>query len=460
MNLPASWRVYKPERRSRRADERGQGEAKSRSGKDERQIRHNKGPVYRMRTAVVVLGDLGRSPRMQYHALAAAVNDGAVDLVGLEGAPVHAALTAEPRLRSHRLSDRAFRSRTGGGVGRFVLFSAARASSQAARLLTALLRLPKPDVILVQNPPAFPTLSVAWLVARLRGAKLVIDWHNLSHTILAVRLGGEHRAVRALARSEARWARRADAHLAVSASLAEWLRREWGIAATVVYDRPPSFFAKPDLAAAAELWQRVARDLNLGARRIPLVVCPTSWTPDEDFDLLLEALERTERKLVELRGAPVEGPDLALLMTGRGALREEFERRLARRNLKRIAVRTAWLEPGDYPVLVGMADAGLCLHQSSSGLDLPMKLADFRGAGVPACAYDYSPVLAEVLRPGLEGVTFRDPGELSALLVALATADLARVPKFAASRVWLAQNPPERWEQQWTEKARPVLAVV
>ena len=79
-------------------------------------------------------------------------------------------------------------------------------SLQAGGLLATLLRLPKPDVILVQNPPAAPTLAVAWLAARLRGARLVIDWHNLSHTILAVRLGEHHRAVRALARSERRWA--------------------------------------------------------------------------------------------------------------------------------------------------------------------------------------------------------------------------------------------------------------
>src|SRR5215207_6316086 len=102
-----------------------------------------------MRTAVVVLGDLGRSPRMQYHALALAVNDGHVDLVGLEGAPVHAALTSESRLITHRLSDRVFQSRAAGGRRRFVWMSAARASLQAARLLSQLLRLPKPDVILV-----------------------------------------------------------------------------------------------------------------------------------------------------------------------------------------------------------------------------------------------------------------------------------------------------------------------
>jgi beta-1,4-mannosyltransferase len=409
-----------------------------------------------MRTAVVVLGDLGRSPRMQYHALTAAVNGADVDLVGLEGAPVHAALTAEPRLHSHRLTDRAFRDRARGGARRFVFLSAARASLHAARLLAALLRLPKPDVILVQNPPAVPTLAIAWTVARLRRAKLVIDWHNLSHSILAVRLGSDHRAVRALARSEARWGRRADAHLAVSAALAEWLQREWHISATVLYDRPPASFAKPDLAACNGLWQRLARELNLGPRRLPLVVCPTSWTPDEDFDLLLEALERTERKLLEAVNAS-EIPSVCVLMTGRGMLRAEFEARLERRHLKRVVVRTTWLEPADYPVLVGMADAGLCLHQSSSGLDLPMKLADFRGVNVPVCAFDYAPVVAEVLRPGKEGVTFHEPGELSTILFALATADLARVPSFAASRAWLAAHPAERWEPQWNEKARPIL---
>jgi beta-1,4-mannosyltransferase len=395
---------------------------------------------------------------MQYHALALAVNAGDVDLIGLEGAPVHAALTAEPRLRSHRLGDRSFGTRNARTARRFVVMSAARASAQAAKLMAALLRLPKPDVILVQNPPAVPTLVVAWTVARMRGARLVIDWHNLSHTILAVKLGDTHRAVRSLARSERRWARRADAHIAVSQALADWLKREWKVKATVVYDRPPSFFAKPSLATANELWQRLARDLHLGARRVPLVVCPTSWTPDEDFDLLLEGLERAERTLVTIRGkGEAANPDLAVILTGRGQLRSEFERRLTRRELSRIAVRTAWLEPGDYPTLVGMADAGLCLHQSSSGLDLPMKVADFRGAGVPVCAYEYAPVINEAIVAGREGVTFRDPGELAAIFVALATADLGKVPQFAASRSWLAANPPERWDDQWRAKAMPVL---
>jgi beta-1,4-mannosyltransferase len=138
-------------------------------------------------------------------------------------------------------------------------------------------------------------------------------------------------------------------------------------------------------------------------------------------------------------------------------LKEDFEKRLSRRAFRHLAVRTAWLEPGDYPVLVGMADAGLCLHQSSSGLDLPMKLADFRGVAVPVCAYDYAPVLSEAVTPGHEGITFREPGELSAVLLALATADLSTVPRFAAARSWLAANPPERWEEQWSERASALM---
>ncbi len=387
---------------------------------------------------------------MQYHALALAVNEGEVDLVGLEGTPVHAALTAESRLRSHRLTDRAFASRHSHGRRRFVWMSAARASMQASRLFSMLMRLPKPDVILVQNPPSAPTLAVSWLVSRLRGARLVVDWHNLSHTILAVPLGDQHRAVRALARSERRWGRRADAHLAVSKALSDWLEREWKIKATVLYDRPAGFLSKPPLEVSNELWQRFARDHHLGPRRIPLVVCPTSWTPDEDFDLLLEALERAERaRVAALGSSDGHSPDLAVILTGRGQLKTDFEKRLSRRDFKRLAVRTAWLEPNDYPVLVGMADAGLCLHQSSSGLDLPMKLADFRGVGVPVCAYDYAPVLNEAITPGHEGITFRDPGELSAVVVALASGELTSVPKFAAARSWLAANPAERWNDQW-----------
>jgi beta-1,4-mannosyltransferase len=425
-----------------------------------------------MRTAVIVLGDVGRSPRMQYHAASLAAAGGEVDLIGLEGAAPVPAVATSPRIHVHRLPDRAFAGRARGGVRRFVWGSALRALGQGVRLFATLMRIPRPDVILVQNPPAVPALSIAWLASRLRRSRFVIDWHNLSHTIAAVKVGEHHRAVKALARSERRWAKRADGHLTVSKALAEWLAREYRVTAVVAYDRPSAAFAPPSPAAASALWNALAakhqfgsthlRQGSGGQARPPVVVCPTSWTPDEDFDLLLEALERAERRLTGNAGrgdipAGLSTPALAVFLTGRGPQREPFEQRAARRDFKAIAVKTLWLEPADYPTLVGMADLGLCLHQSSSGLDLPMKLADLRGAGVPVATYDYAPVLGEVMSTGQEGVTFRDPGELANILVSVASQAMTADSALAKSRAWLAQHPPERWDAQWDASARRVL---
>src|SRR5207244_13553133 len=95
-----------------------------------------------------------------------------------------------------------------------------------------------------------------------------------------------------------------------------------------------------------------------------------------------------------------------ILVTGDGARRAEFERRFAGLPARRIQLRARWLEPEDYPRVVGSADLGLCLHRSSSGLDIPMEVADLFGAGVPVCALDSGACLGGRVGPGRNGLRF------------------------------------------------------
>ena len=292
------------------------------------------------------------------------------------------------------------------------------------------------------------------VAARVRGARLVVDWHNLGWAVLALPLGARHPAV-ALARwYEITLGRRASAHLCVSAALREALEARWRMRpVTVLRDRPAERFAPLTVDARRAQRRRLFDTLGLGGAETALIVSPTSWTRDEDFDLLLEAVRRCEA----LVGGQPGFPHLLVLLTGRGSRRARYEEAFAELPGRRVHVRTLWLEPDDYPAALAAADLGLCLHRSASGLDLPMKIADLHGAGVPVCALDYGPCLDEILRHEDTGLRFADAETLARQWSELFASFPHATARLDRLRMNVEKARGATWRAGWDAEARPVL---
>lgn len=91
--------------------------------------------------------------------------------------------------------------------------------------------------------------------------------------------------------------------------------------------------------------------------RPALVVSSTSWTPDEDFGILLEAMgmyEARARHLATIEG-PHKLPKLLVVVTGKGPLRDKYMQDVGKLQKKWQWVRciSLWLEAEDYPIFLG-----------------------------------------------------------------------------------------------------------
>jgi beta-1,4-mannosyltransferase len=382
---------------------------------------------------------------MQYHALALADDGAEVDLIGYAGRPPDRAVAEHPRIRLHLLPP-PWRQRAPRGL--YLPLAAADVARQVASLLRLLLgSVQRPDFILVQNPPAIPTLIVARLAARLRASRLVVDWHNFGADMLALKLGRGHPLVRAAAAVERRFGAGADAHLCVSDAMRAELAGRWGVpSARVLYDRPAKRVGPTPRAERDGLFARLGIDAPAGTA---VLVTSSSWSADEDFAPLLEALAACDRR--------ADLPPLLVLMTGDGPLRAEWERRVAALGLRRARVQTLWVAAEDYPRLLGAADLGLSFHRSASGVDLPMKIADMFGAGLPVCALAYGPVLAELVRARENGLLFSTGAELATQLEELFAGFPGPTPLLDELRRGVARLAARGWAEGWRDEARSVF---
>ena len=237
---------------------------------------------------MVVLGDFGRSPRMQYHALALAKSGINVDVVAYDGTPLLPAVRTHPRILLHLLHPSPARQKDGLPSALIAALMALRVGKQSLQLLWMLgWRLPKPDFILVQNPPAIPTLLIALIAARVRSARLVIDWHNFGFSMLALQFKRENLLVRLARWYEQTLGRHGDRHLCVSRAMSSELATHWGIPGGIVlYDRPAAQFSPAPPETRHNFIDRIVAELNFPrnrGQRPGLIVYPTSWTADEDL---------------------------------------------------------------------------------------------------------------------------------------------------------------------------------
>src|SRR5262249_37355049 len=242
----------------------------------------------RFRVTVVVLGGLGRSPRMLYHARALADSAAGRHRVGYGEREPPPEVAGDPRIGVHVLAAPAGARRHALARPLFLAVAFWNAIRAAAALLVTLSHTVEPhSEILVQNPPTIPALVVALAVARLRSARLVVDSHNLGWAMPALRLGPRHPLVHPRRAFERALGRRADAHLCVSRALAAELVR-WKVGqATVFRDRPGAGFAPLLPEERRKLLAELAQRLDLpgldgdGADDRPdLLASPTS-RPDD-----------------------------------------------------------------------------------------------------------------------------------------------------------------------------------
>lgn len=280
-------------------------------------------------------------------------------------------------------------------------------------LLSIFFSVKRADLLMLQNPPGIPALALCYLYCKVVKAKFIIDWHNYTYSIMALDSSPQSFIVRFAKKIEFYFGSKSDLNFCVTEAMKQDLRENWDIEAKVLYDRPPEKFQPIDIKRKHEMFYKLAKtysefkapqskdfdevtafttkskedEVKLRDDRPGLIVSSTSWTPDEDFQILLDALILYEETA---KGDEVKYPKLICIITGKGPQKEMYKTKIAEIKLKFVKIITPWLEAEDYPLILALADLGVCLHYSSSGLDLPMKVVDMFGCGLPVCAMNFN----------------------------------------------------------------------
>ncbi|ELR03893.1 hypothetical protein GMDG_06427 [Pseudogymnoascus destructans 20631-21] len=418
---------------------------------------------------VLVLGDIGRSPRMQYHAISIAKHGGRVDVIGYQESALHPGLVDNPLIAIVPLAPPPSILSLAQKCGvPFIIIGPLKVLWQIWTLFHVLGYKAKPSRwLLVQNPPSIPTLAISLVICFLRNTHLIIDWHNYGWTILSGTRGSSHPLVKISKRYEEVFGRYAStANFTVTDAMARQLMNPpYSIRSQIftLHDRPAEVFQPITDAKERQIFLSNLPDTALEAKNIiagktKLLVSSTSWSPDEDFSLLLSALETYSAR----RSQTGSLPPIHAIITGKGPQKELYFRRIdklkADGKLEGVTILSAWLTTGDYAKLLACADLGVCLHMSSSGVDLPMKVVDMFGAGLPVVGYSGYESWGELVKEGANGRGFETSERLGELLVELLGKGGEK--DLGVLREGARREGSRRWDQEWDGTAAKVLGLI
>ena len=275
----------------------------------------------------------------------------------------------------------------------------------------------------IQNPPFFPFLPLLQIHAWATKAVLLVDWHNLSHSILYQR-NPPRMLYRIFRHFEYRWGY-GDVNVCVSEALAAHLQEQFvktrereGDKLTpprmvVFRDYAPKsvcFTRRTDAQEKQTFWRDYLPEAALSKRKktnfFPFIfIMNCSWGVDDDWRLLLSALYELQCRLLSRKNSTLSrhGEEetnsvvsWCVILTGEGPTKNCFLETVEKEypSLWPHLYPTYFTNYETYAQAVGSADVGICVHRSTSEMDFPMKILDLWGCGVPAIALDY-PALAE-----------------------------------------------------------------
>ena len=218
-----------------------------------------------------------------------------------------------------------------------------------------------------------------------------------------------------------------------------------------LHDRPAPHFhflesrARSTFLSALADTRTHAEGILRGTTR--LIVSSTSWTPDEDFSILIQALKRYSE--LALTSHP-HLPEILTIITGKGPQRKAYMQQIddlrSNGELEMVTVKSAWLSVQDYASLLASADLGVSLHTSSSGVDLPMKVVDMFGAGLPVIGWSSFEAWPELVVEGVNGKGFKDAGGLLDNLIHLFGEDGRLLQDLKEGAVMESKR---KWDDEW-----------